>query len=99
MVDETSLRSFEELISNIVVGVVNRPEEVAVVCTEDEHGVLATINVSPSDVGFVLGKKGATITAIRTLCRGFGAKRHCRLSVKVYDPNPKQYAGIQSTLE
>ena len=99
MAEDNDLRFFEGLIGSIIKGIVNRPEDVVVECNEDQHGVLATIHVNPADFGYAVGRKGATIMAVRTLCRSFGAKRKCHLSVKVYDPNPKPYDGIQDAAQ
>lgn len=98
MLEEKELKTLEDLIGKIVVGIVNIPEEASVRCTEDSFGVIAMIKTHPADVGYILGKKGGTITGLRLLARAFGSKMRCRLSIKVHDPNPK-YDGIQTVAQ
>lgn len=90
-VDQSVLQTFEDLLTTIVMGIANHPDQVTVACKQDEHGVLATIKVDPDDVRYVLGRQGDTAIAIRRLCRSFGAKYRCRLSMKIYDPNPRPH--------
>lgn len=52
----------------------------------DEMGVHLTIYVAKRDMGHVLGKKAATIGAIRHLMRSFGGKTRAAISVTLDDP-------------
>jgi len=70
----------------MVKSLVANPDDVKVDRTVDERGVLLTLDVNPSDIGYVIGKKGQTITALRTLIRIVGAKNDARVTVKVNEP-------------
>ena len=52
----------------------------------DEMGVHLTIYAAKRDMGHILGKKAATIGAIRHLMRSFGGKMRAAISVTLDDP-------------
>ncbi len=54
--------------------------------TKDDLGVLITIRIAESDMGRLIGKKGQTISSIRTLVRVIGARGDERINVKVLEP-------------
>lgn len=80
----------QEFVENIVKALVQNPEKVTTERTIDERGVLITLHCDPSDVGIVIGRKGQTIKAIRTLLRSLGAKRKAILNLKVIEPNNRR---------
>lgn len=68
----------KEFVEYIVKNLVDAPDNVKVECFEGERGMIVEIRVDPADVGKVVGKKGATINAIRTIammvCARLGRK-------------------------
>jgi len=80
----------QEFVENIVKALVQNPEKVTTERTIDERGVLITLHCDPSDVAIVIGRKGQTIKAIRTLLRSLGAKRKAILNLKVIEPNNRR---------
>jgi uncharacterized protein len=76
-------KAFLEMIVKSIVG---NPDKVQVERTVDEMGVLLTLKVDPSDMGYVIGRKGQTAQAIRTLLKIVGAKNNARVNLKIYDP-------------
>ncbi|MFA5248343.1 MAG: KH domain-containing protein [Patescibacteria group bacterium] len=70
----------------IVKTIVGNPDKVQVERTVDEMGVLLTLKTDPSDMGYVIGRKGQTAQAIRTLLKIVGAKNNARVNLKIYDP-------------
>jgi predicted RNA-binding protein YlqC (UPF0109 family) len=68
----------KEFIEYIVKNLVDSPEEVMVNCFEGERGMIVEVKVGADDVGKVVGKKGATINALRTIamtvCARLGRK-------------------------
>ncbi len=77
----------KELLETIVKSIVNKPEEVSVERSVDEMGVLLTLKVAPDDMGNIIGRKGQTAQAIRTLLKILGAKNNARVNLKIFDPN------------
>lgn len=76
----------QEFVEYVVKAIVEKPESIQVTRSLDEKGVFLELSVDPEDVGKVIGKKGATINAIRALLRVLGAKYDARYSLKVVEP-------------
>ena len=91
MAAEEQDKQFLETIVKAIVGV---PDKVSVERTVDEMGVLLTLKTDQSDMGYVIGRKGQTAQAIRTLLKIIGAKNNARVNLKIYDPEgPQRAAG------
>jgi len=52
----------------------------------DEKGVLLTVKVNAADMGQVIGKRGATASAIRAFLRIIGNRNNSNVSVKIEEP-------------
>jgi len=76
----------KQFLENVVKSIVGKPEEVSVERTVDEMGVLLTLKVAQEDMGYVIGRKGQTAQAIRTLLKIVGAKNNARVNLKIHDP-------------
>ncbi len=74
----------------VVKSIVSNPDKVAVERTVDEMGVLLTLKIDPSDMGYVIGRRGQTAQAIRTLLKIIGAKNNARVNLKIHDPEGAQ---------
>ena len=70
----------------IIKSLVEKPEEVKITRTVDEMGVLMTLDVSPLDMGKIIGREGNTAKAIRTLLRVVGMKNNARVNLKINEP-------------
>lgn len=79
-------RPDQEFVEFVVKSIVNHPEDVKVERTIDEMGVLLTLKVNPADMALVIGKRGSTARAIRTLTRIIGLKNHARVNFKIAEP-------------
>ena len=80
----------KEFLEIIARNIVNVPDAVSVERTVDEMGVLLTLKTDQSDMGYVIGRKGQTAQAIRTLLKIIGAKNNARVNLKIYDPEGPQ---------
>jgi predicted RNA-binding protein YlqC (UPF0109 family) len=76
----------KQFLETIVKTIVNNPNDVVADRTIDERGVLLTLKINPADMGYVIGRKGQTAQAIRTLLKIVGAKNNSRVNLKIYDP-------------
>ena len=74
----------------VVKGLVDNPNDVKIKRTVDEMGVLLTLKVDPVDMGYIIGRKGQTAQAIRTLLKIVGAKYNARVNLKIYEPEGSQ---------
>ena|SRR3989338_3165533 len=82
MAQEQDVKFVEAIVKEIVAN----PGDVKVDRTVDERGVLLTLTVNPSDIGYVIGKQGQTARAIRTLTKIIGAKNNARVNLKINEP-------------
>lgn len=87
----------QEFLTNVVKAIVNNPEDVSVDRVVDERGVLLTLDVNPSDMGYVIGRQGQTARAIRTLLKIVGAKNNARVNLKINEPEGGRGPGMGSS--
>jgi len=83
-------------IENLVKAIVSHPEDVTTERQVDEMGVLITLHINPSDMGYVIGRQGQTARAIRTLLKIVGAKNNARVNLRIHDPNLDKRGGGSS---
>jgi len=76
----------QQFLETMVKAIVNHPENVSSTRTVDERGVLLTLDVNPSDIGYVIGRRGQTVRALRTLLRVVGAKNNASVNLKINEP-------------
>ncbi len=69
----------------VVENLVANPDDIDIVRTEDELGVLLTLKVNKDDMGIIIGKGGNTINSLRSLLRILGMKLDKRINLKVED--------------
>jgi len=70
----------------VVKALVDTPDDVKIVRTVDEMGVLLTLSINSVDMGKVIGRSGNTAKAIRTLLRVVGMKNNARVNLKINEP-------------
>lgn len=75
----------KNLLEYILIHLVKFPEDVSVIESKDDRGFLFTIHVNPEDVGRVIGKGGAVIHSIRTICKIRAIKEGIRAHVTIDD--------------
>ncbi|MGI8769932.1 MAG: KH domain-containing protein [Acidobacteriaceae bacterium] len=91
MTHEEKLDSVEDLMTEIVKGLVDHPDAVDVEAVEEdeaydaEEGVLLELRVAPEDLGKVIGKQGRTVRSMRTILNAVGTKHHQRYTLDVIE--------------
>ncbi|MFA6095905.1 MAG: KH domain-containing protein [Candidatus Paceibacterota bacterium] len=75
-----------QFLDTLIKSLVDNPNDVKIVRTVDEMGVLLTLDVNPADMGKIIGKEGNTAKAIRTLLRIVGMKNNSRVNLKINEP-------------
>lgn len=84
---------YQALVSTIAVSLVTRPEAVSVTAEKDAEGVLRVlIHVAEEDTGRVIGRRGATINAIRQIVRVSSVKGGDNVAVDVAETGERQPA-------
>lgn len=75
-----------QFLEFVIKALVDNPNDVKIVRTVDEMGVLMTLSVNPADMGKIIGRQGNTAKAIRTLLRVVGMKNNARVNLKINEP-------------
>jgi predicted RNA-binding protein YlqC (UPF0109 family) len=81
---QTDLAGFVEYVAKALV---DAPDEVHVTREDREDGFALKIDCRREDIGKIVGKRGKTIMAIRSLVSGAAGRMHQRVSVEVVDVN------------
>ena len=63
------MTDLKETLSNIAKAIVDHPDDVTVLQTQDEDRVTLVLSVAENDMGMVIGKNGKIAKAIRTVMR------------------------------
>jgi predicted RNA-binding protein YlqC (UPF0109 family) len=79
------MANYKELVEFIVKYLVTQPEVVSVESSDGEGGVKVMIRVAHEDVGRIIGKRGATINAIRLLAKAAAVKAGERVDVDIVE--------------
>lgn len=77
----------KEFAEYLIKAIVSHPDDVQIVRTIDDMGVLLTLHVNKEDIGYVIGKKGQTAKSVRTLLKIIGAKNDQRVNMKIVEPD------------
>jgi predicted RNA-binding protein YlqC (UPF0109 family) len=76
------MREFLEFIAR---NLVDHPEKVVIELAEKDSKAIFTLSVSEEDVGKVIGRKGRTAQAMRTLLAAVAAKEGKRAILEIND--------------
>ena len=77
--------NYKELVEFVVKHLVTQPDAVSVESSDDEGGIKVLIRVAHEDVGRIIGKRGATINAIRLLAKAAAVKAGERVDVDIVE--------------
>ena len=79
------MANYKELVEFIAKHLVTQPDVVSVESSESENGIKIMIRVAHEDVGRIIGKRGATINAIRLLAKAAAVKAGERVDVDIVE--------------
>jgi len=74
-----------DFLTGLIKGLVNEPDQVEVTENEGDKTLIFEAKVAKEDMGKVIGKKGKTIDAIKTIVGACGAKQKKRFIFQVID--------------
>ena len=77
-----------EVIKHIINSLVEDESGVKFDVREEGENVTVTVHVRESDMGRVIGKSGATVTAIRTILKNCNSKDGKRYFIQIGDRKP-----------
>ena len=72
-----------DLVEYIVCGLVDDEDAVSMDVTDGEDGSLIEVSCAEADTGRIIGRRGRTIKAIRTLARALGQRVGTSVEVEV----------------
>ncbi|MBN2373130.1 KH domain-containing protein [bacterium] len=75
----------KEVLEEIVKAIVDNPEQVKVSEIDGDQTVILEVRVAENDLGKVIGRKGRTITAIRSLLSSIGGKNSKRYVLELVE--------------
>lgn len=75
----------KELVEYVARGLVDHPEQVKVTESVDRDAVFLELQVSPGEVGRVIGREGKLANALRTLLRISAARSRKRVVLDIRD--------------
>ena len=75
----------KDLITEIVKALVDHPEEVSVSEVGGSHTTVLEVRVAKTDMGKVIGKKGRTAQAIRTILGAAAGKTRQRYILEILE--------------
>ena len=75
----------KELVEAIAKTLVDNPDKVHVRAIEGEHITVFELRVHKSDLGKVIGRRGRTAEAIRTILNAVGMKLRKRFTLEILE--------------
>ncbi len=77
----------KDVVIEIVKRLVDNPDDVDAKEVEGEQTTIIEITTNPEDIGKVIGKKGRTIKALRTIVNAAAVKDDKRVTVEIVEPD------------
>ena len=89
----------EEFIEFVIRSLVEFPDEMIITKIESPQKVVFQIQLRQSDIGFVIGKQGHTIEAIRNLLNAAASRHGQKVVLQILDEESGAPASIPSRVE
>jgi len=77
------MTAIKDMVEFIAKGLADQPDAVEVIESVGETTVMIEMHVASEDMGRMIGRKGRTINAIRSLARILGAKMEKKVNVEI----------------
>ena len=75
----------KEFVAYIVKNLVDHPDKVSINEIGGTQSLIIELSVEKSDIGKIIGKKGKTINAIRTLLMSVASRNGIRVSLEILE--------------
>ena len=79
------MANYKELVEFVTKHLVMNPDSVAVECNEEDGEIKVMIRVAHDDIGRIIGKRGATINAIRLIAKASAVKVGEKVNVDIFE--------------
>ena len=80
-------RGMKEFVAYIVKNLVDHPDKVKINEIGGTQTLIIELSVEKSDIGKIIGKKGKTINAIRTLLMSVASRNGIRVNLEILEEN------------
>lgn len=85
MAEEASGVMTTEVLTYIAKALVDHPDDVTVEAVEDDGETVLELRVHPDDMGKVIGKRGRTAKAIRTMVKAAATREGSAATVEIVE--------------
>jgi predicted RNA-binding protein YlqC (UPF0109 family) len=75
----------KDFVAYIVKNLVDHPDQVKIHEVGGTHTVILELSVEKSDIGKIIGKRGKTINAIRTLLMSVASRNGLRVNLEILE--------------
>jgi len=76
----------EQVLSYLAKSLVDRPDDVSVTAVDEGEGdIVLELRVHPEDMGKVIGKRGRTAKAIRTMVKAAASREGTNATVEIVE--------------
>ena len=89
----------KEFVEYIVKNLVDNPDEVKINEVGASQSLIIELKVEKSDIGKIIGKKGKTIHAIRTLLMSVASRNGVRVSLEIIEDDEPPAAAPEAEAE
>ena len=86
---DTKAKHIEELLENIVKGLIDSPEEIKITQNWGTATCIMELEVAKADVGKVIGKGGRIAKALRVIISAAGTKLGVNVKLEILDLKEK----------
>ena len=77
------MTDLKQILTDIARAIVDNPDEVTVILTEDDRSITLSLNVAAEDMGMVIGKNGKIAKAIRSVIKAASVDCGKKVNVEI----------------
>lgn len=77
------MADLKQTLTDVAKAIVDNPDEVTVILSEDERSITLSLTVAPEDMGMVIGKNGKIAKAIRALIKAAAGSCGKKVNVEI----------------
>ena len=77
------MTDLKQILTDIAKAIVDNPDEVTVILTEDDRSITLSLNVAAEDMGMVIGKNGKIAKAIRSVIKAASVDCGKKVNVEI----------------
>ncbi len=88
----TRIEKMKEFVEYIVKNLVDNPDKVVIKEIGGTQTIILELSVEKSDIGKIIGKRGKTINAIRTLLMSVASRNGIRVNLEIMEDDAEEGA-------